>query len=113
MAETERPKILFKTGLPSRYYIPPEDVREDVFIKSETTTRCSYKGIVSPGGGAPESGLAGRRARPPGFRPFRHVLSSVGLSESGLRFKTSLSSERSVIGQRYHVPLFMQTSMQV
>jgi uncharacterized protein (DUF427 family) len=26
VAETGRPKILFETGLPSRYYIPPEDV---------------------------------------------------------------------------------------
>ena len=39
VAETERSKILFETGLPPRYYIHPEDVREDVFIKSETTTR--------------------------------------------------------------------------
>jgi hypothetical protein len=59
VAETERPKILFETELPSRYLIPPEDVREDEFIKSEKTTRCSYKGIVSLGGGAPESLLTG------------------------------------------------------
>ena len=26
VAETGRPEILFETGLPSRYYIPPEDV---------------------------------------------------------------------------------------
>ena len=47
VAETERPKILFETGLPPRYYIPPEDVREDVLLKSEKTTRCPYKGIAS------------------------------------------------------------------
>ena len=47
VAETERPKILFETGLPPRYYIPPEDVREDVLLKSEKSTRCPYKGIAS------------------------------------------------------------------
>ena len=47
VAETERPKILFETGLPPRYYIPPEDVREDVLLRSEKTTRCPYKGIAS------------------------------------------------------------------
>ena len=47
VAETKRPKILFETGLPPRYYIPPEDVREDVLLESEKTTRCPYKGIAS------------------------------------------------------------------
>ena len=47
VAETDRPKIMFETGLPSRYYIPPEDVREDVLAASEKTTQCPYKGIAS------------------------------------------------------------------
>ena len=47
VAETERPKVLFETGLPPRYYILPEDVREDVLVPSEKTTRCPYKGIAS------------------------------------------------------------------
>src|SRR5918997_1670437 len=47
VAETERPKILFETGLPSRYYIPPEDVRMDLLEGSEKTTRCPYKGVAS------------------------------------------------------------------
>jgi uncharacterized protein (DUF427 family) len=47
VAETERPKVLFETGLPPRYYIPPEDVREDVLVGSEKTTRCPYKGEAS------------------------------------------------------------------
>ncbi|MDQ4002247.1 MAG: DUF427 domain-containing protein [Actinomycetota bacterium] len=47
VAETQRPKLLFETGLPPRYYIPPEDVREDVLVESEKTTRCPYKGIAS------------------------------------------------------------------
>jgi uncharacterized protein (DUF427 family) len=47
VAETQRPKILFETGLPPRYYIPPEDVREDVLVESEKTTQCPYKGVAS------------------------------------------------------------------
>ena len=47
IAETKRPKILFETGLPPRYYIPPEDVREDLLVPSETKTVCPYKGIAS------------------------------------------------------------------
>jgi uncharacterized protein (DUF427 family) len=47
VAQTQQPKILFETGLPPRYYIPPEDVREDVLIPSEKSTRCPYKGIAS------------------------------------------------------------------
>ncbi len=42
VAETERPKILFETGLPPRYYIPPEDVRTDLLVPSETKTVCPY-----------------------------------------------------------------------
>ena len=47
VAETQRPKLLFETSLPPRYYIPPEDVREDVLVESEKTTRCPYKGLAS------------------------------------------------------------------
>jgi uncharacterized protein (DUF427 family) len=47
VAETERPKVLFETGLPPRYYIPPEDVREEALLMSEKTTRCPYKGVAS------------------------------------------------------------------
>ena len=41
------------------------------------------------------------------------AFSTHRLIESGLRFRTSLSSGRSVIGQTNHVPLFMRTSRQV
>jgi uncharacterized protein (DUF427 family) len=47
VVETQRPKILFETGLPPRYYIPPEDVRMDLLEGSEKTTRCPYKGVAS------------------------------------------------------------------
>jgi uncharacterized protein (DUF427 family) len=47
LAETERPRVLFETGLPPRYYIPPEDVRKEVLRESEKTTQCPYKGVAS------------------------------------------------------------------
>ncbi len=47
IAETNRPKILFETSLPPRYYIPPEDVREELLVPSETKTVCPYKGVAS------------------------------------------------------------------
>jgi uncharacterized protein (DUF427 family) len=47
VAETDRPRILFETGLPPRYYITPEDVREDVLLPSDKETQCPYKGTAS------------------------------------------------------------------
>lgn len=47
VAETRRPRLLFETGLPVRYYIPKIDVRLDLLEPSDTTTRCPYKGVAS------------------------------------------------------------------
>jgi uncharacterized protein (DUF427 family) len=47
VAETDRPVVLFETGLPPRYYIPPEDVRKDVLVPSDRHTQCPYKGVAS------------------------------------------------------------------
>jgi uncharacterized protein (DUF427 family) len=47
LVETERPVILYETKLLPCYYIPPEDVREDVFTRSEKMTHCPYKGAAS------------------------------------------------------------------
>ena len=47
VAETDRPMLLFETGLPTRYYVPREDVREDLLQPSETQTACPYKGRAS------------------------------------------------------------------
>ncbi len=47
VADSRRPILLFETMLPTRYYLPREDVRMDVLQSSDTKTRCPYKGIAS------------------------------------------------------------------
>jgi uncharacterized protein (DUF427 family) len=44
VADTRRARFLFETRLPTRYYIPPEDVRTDLLVPSDKTTACPYKG---------------------------------------------------------------------
>jgi uncharacterized protein (DUF427 family) len=46
LAETERALALFESNLPTRWYIPREDVRAEL-LPSETVTRCPYKGAAS------------------------------------------------------------------
>jgi uncharacterized protein (DUF427 family) len=43
-AESTRPRILFETGLPPRYYLPREDVRMEALEPVELRTGCAYKG---------------------------------------------------------------------
>jgi len=47
VAETDRPVLLFETGLPVRYYIPKVDVRLDLLQPTKTHTECPYKGLAS------------------------------------------------------------------
>jgi uncharacterized protein (DUF427 family) len=44
VAESRRPRLLFETGLPVRYYLPKLDVRLDLLEPSPRRTRCPYKG---------------------------------------------------------------------
>jgi uncharacterized protein (DUF427 family) len=44
VAETNRPVLLFETGLVTRFYLPPADVRLDVLQPSDKFTMCPYKG---------------------------------------------------------------------
>jgi uncharacterized protein (DUF427 family) len=47
VADSKHAVFLFETGLPTRYYIPRQDVRADILKQSEFHTRCPYKGIAS------------------------------------------------------------------
>jgi uncharacterized protein (DUF427 family) len=47
VAETHRALCLFETRHPTRYYIPPEDVRREFLIPSSRTSVCPYKGTAS------------------------------------------------------------------
>ena len=47
IAETTRPMLLSETGLPNRFYIPAEDVRQDLLQPSDKHTTCAYKGTAS------------------------------------------------------------------
>ena len=46
LAESTRARMLIESGLPVRWYLPPEDVRTDLLEQSSRTTRCPYKGIA-------------------------------------------------------------------
>ncbi|MXM64545.1 DUF427 domain-containing protein [Streptomyces sp. HUCO-GS316] len=47
VADTRRPVLLFETSLPTRYYLPREDVRLDLFTPTDHHTGCPYKGTAS------------------------------------------------------------------
>jgi uncharacterized protein (DUF427 family) len=44
VAESDQPRLLFETGLPTRYYLPLAAVRMDLLRPSDTSTHCPYKG---------------------------------------------------------------------
>jgi uncharacterized protein (DUF427 family) len=46
VANSVRPLLLVETSLPVRYYLPPADVRTDLFTASDTVTRCPWKGVA-------------------------------------------------------------------
>ncbi|MEW2515404.1 DUF427 domain-containing protein [Streptomyces sp. NPDC046870] len=46
VADTRRPVLVFETGLPTRYYIPREDVRLDLLEPTGHHTGCPYKGTA-------------------------------------------------------------------
>lgn len=44
LADTTRARALFESGLPTRWYIPPQDVAAGLLEDSATRTTCAYKG---------------------------------------------------------------------
>ncbi len=47
IAETHRAHLLLETGLPTRYYIPMQDIRMECLEPTETTSHCPYKGMAT------------------------------------------------------------------
>jgi uncharacterized protein (DUF427 family) len=47
VADTHRPTFLFETKLPTRYYIPKQDIRMDLLVPTQKHTSCPYKGTAS------------------------------------------------------------------
>ena len=44
VADSTRPVMLFETYLPTRYYLPREDVRMELLVPTDTVSVCAYKG---------------------------------------------------------------------
>ena len=44
LADTTHPVLLFETGLPTRFYLPAQDVDLAALAPSSTTSHCPYKG---------------------------------------------------------------------
>ena len=47
VADSTNGHFLFETGMPTRYYLPKEDVRAEVLTPSDLRTGCPYKGTAS------------------------------------------------------------------
>jgi uncharacterized protein (DUF427 family) len=47
LAETDRAVLLDETGMPTRYYLPRQDVRTDLLRPTATRTTCPFKGQAS------------------------------------------------------------------
>jgi uncharacterized protein (DUF427 family) len=47
LAVTDHPVLLDETGLPTRYYLPREDIRTDLLRPSSLETSCPFKGQAS------------------------------------------------------------------
>ena len=46
VADSTKPRILFETGLPPRYYLPKTDVRMDLLEPTDHSSQCPYKGTA-------------------------------------------------------------------
>ncbi len=44
LAESDRAVELHESGLPTRYYLPREDVRMELLTPTDTTSHCPFKG---------------------------------------------------------------------
>ncbi|HJT54908.1 MAG TPA: DUF427 domain-containing protein [Ktedonobacteraceae bacterium] len=47
VADTHHPQLLIETGLPTRYYIPEQDIHMELLEPTASSSRCPYKGEAS------------------------------------------------------------------
>jgi uncharacterized protein (DUF427 family) len=47
VAETRQPVLLYETGIPVCFYIPPSDIDLSLFEATDTHTTCPFKGVAS------------------------------------------------------------------
>jgi uncharacterized protein (DUF427 family) len=47
VAESQHPVLLQETGLPTRYYLPRQDVRTELLRPTSSETTCPFKGQAS------------------------------------------------------------------
>lgn len=47
VGDSHQPRLLFETGLPTRYYLPLADVRMDLLRRSSSVSFCPYKGTAA------------------------------------------------------------------
>jgi uncharacterized protein (DUF427 family) len=47
VAESDRPTLLDETGMPTRYYLPREDVHTELLRATSFQTTCPFKGQAS------------------------------------------------------------------
>lgn len=47
VAASDRPVLLDETGLPTRYYLPRDDVRTELLRRTNRETECPFKGEAS------------------------------------------------------------------
>jgi uncharacterized protein (DUF427 family) len=47
VAESATARVLREGSLPPRYYLPRDDVRTDLLVRTDSTTTCPFKGAAS------------------------------------------------------------------
>ncbi|MDI5967657.1 DUF427 domain-containing protein [Streptomyces sp. SL13] len=47
VADSRRPVLVYETGIPVRFYLPPDDVDLTLFDATDTHTTCPFKGLAS------------------------------------------------------------------
>ncbi|CAN5831035.1 hypothetical protein BH23ACT10_BH23ACT10_24950 [soil metagenome] len=79
VADSQRPKLVFETGNPIRYYLPWADVDADLLSPSDTLSVCPYKGeghywhLTAGGDTVPDAGWSLPHPLPEGLGAGQHV----------------------------------------